>query len=81
MVPEGLSAALLKLKEEYNNPLIYITENGIPDEGELEDNQRMEFLYSYMKSMLKAIKTYGCNVAAYAVWSLIDNFEWSSGYR
>ena len=70
-----------KIKEEFGNPPVYITENGLSDAGELEDNQRILYLYSYMKAMLIAIKEYDCNLKGYTVWSLLDNFEWERGYR
>lgn len=33
-----------------------------------------------MDEMLKAIHEDGCNIIGYAAWSIIDNFEWLSGY-
>jgi hypothetical protein len=33
-----------------------------------------------MSEMLRAIHEDGCNVTAYAVWSLVDNMEWEKGY-
>ena len=71
---------LVNIKEQYNNPVVYITENGLADVGTLEDDQRLIYLSSYMKAMLTAINEHGCNVKAYSVWSLLDNFEWEQGY-
>lgn len=44
VAPEGFRKSLRYLKETFNNPEIIITENGYPDEGKLEDNDRIEFL-------------------------------------
>ena len=38
------------------------------------------FLQKYLCELLKATKEDGCKVIGYSVWSLMDNFEWSSGY-
>lgn len=72
---------LIKVKEEYGYVPVYIMENGIADTGVLKDSQRLVYLYSYMKNMLEAVKEHGCNVKAYTIWSLLDNFEWDLGYR
>ncbi len=37
------------------------------------------YISSYV-SFFPAIKEDGCNVKAYTAWSLLDNFEWASGY-
>lgn len=81
MVPEGIRRMLVKLKKEYGNIPIYITENGYSDDGDLEDPKRVDFYYSYMKEIMKAINKDKCNVQAFTVWSLMDNFEWAKGYR
>ena len=81
-MPKGFGDIIRKIKEEYNNPQIYIMENGISDFGKsLVDHQRLEYLYAYMSEMLKAILEDRCNVRAYTIWSLLDNFEWERGFR
>ena len=79
VVPEGFRAILQKIKTEYGNPPVYITENGCSDSGGLNDSERLIYYHSYIKEMLLAIQA-GCNVKAYTVWSLLDNFEWLQGY-
>lgn len=81
IVPEGLRNVLITIKQRYGNPPIYILENGVSDNGTLNDMQRKEYLYLYMREMLIAMKHDGCDVRAYTIWSLLDNFEWDRGYR
>lgn len=78
-VPQGLHDALVWFKNNYNNPLVIITENGWSDEGETEDNDRIEYLKSHLVAISKSIDE-GCNVIGYTTWSIVDNFEWLRGY-
>ncbi|XP_011297533.1 myrosinase 1 [Fopius arisanus] len=78
---KGFGDLLRFIKETYDNPPVYILENGIATDKSLYDLQREEYLYDHMKEMLLAINRDGCNVKAYTVWSLLDNFEWLQGYK
>lgn len=68
------------IKNEYNNPELYITENGWSDDGESYDVDRINYMRKHLNAILDAIHKDGCNVKAYTVWSIIDNFEWLAGY-
>lgn len=81
VVPWGLRAVLNWVKNQYSNPLVYITENGIADDGSsLNDTVRIEFYRDHCNNVLKAIANDGCRVEGYFAWSLLDNFEWILGY-
>jgi beta-glucosidase len=45
----------------------------------LHDTVRVEFYKNYLTELKKGIDD-GANVVAYFAWSLLDNFEWLSGY-
>lgn len=45
----------------------------------LFDLERIEYFKLYIQSMKRAIDD-GANVSGYFAWSLLDNFEWLSGY-
>lgn len=79
-VPQGLRDLLKWINQEYDSPEIMITENGWSDNGELQDNSRINYLRTHIQEILKAIVCDGVNVTRYTVWSIIDNFEWLSGY-
>lgn len=78
--PWGLRSLLRWVKDRYNNPPLYVTENGVGDRGDLHDQARINYYRSYTNEMLKAIKLDNCNVKGYMAWSLMDNLEWTSGY-
>ncbi|KAI4331940.1 hypothetical protein L6164_016887 [Bauhinia variegata] len=85
--PRGIYELLVYTKRTYNNPLIYITENGmdeindptLPLEKALTDTKRVEFYQQHLYYVNNAIKD-GVNVKGYFAWSLLDTFEWPSGY-
>ncbi|VDM36792.1 unnamed protein product [Toxocara canis] len=80
--PEGFRKILNYIRENYNNVTVIITENGCMDQpGEdLEDETRVSYLFEHLKMLSLAINEDHCNVIGYTLWSLMDNFEWSSGY-
>ncbi|BBH07484.1 beta glucosidase 31, partial [Prunus dulcis] len=85
--PKGLYDLILYTKKMYNDPIMYITENGVdefdnpkvPLQMALKDSNRIYYYYHHLCYLQAAIKE-GANVQGYFAWSLLDNFEWSSGY-
>ncbi|XP_046738862.1 myrosinase 1-like [Diprion similis] len=79
-VPEGFGNLLRKIKVDYNNPLVFVTENGFPDYGELNDIDRINYFRSYLEELIIAVKRDGCRISRYTIWSLLDNWEFHFGY-
>jgi beta-glucosidase len=83
--PQGLTQLLLRLHRDYQLPAIYITENGaafpdqLNDSGEVDDQVRIDYIARHIAAVHEAIEM-GVDVRGYFVWSLLDNFEWASGY-
>ncbi|XP_077214617.1 beta-glucosidase 6-like [Tasmannia lanceolata] len=88
IVPWGMRKAMNYIKNRYGNPMVIVTENGIdevndPDKPLLEalqDQKRIDYHRDYLSNLSAAIKEDGCNVTGYFVWSLLDNWEWTSGF-
>jgi beta-glucosidase len=75
--PEGFLELAKRYRKEYGNPVVYITENGTVG-GELRDANRIEYTRLYLEALRTAIDQ-GADIRGYFHWTLIDNFEWSSG--
>jgi beta-glucosidase len=82
--PPAFYDLLMRLKNEYGSPTLYITENGAafkdsPQNGQVHDPLRVDFLQGYMGEAARAIRD-GVNIKGYFIWSFTDNFEWNLGY-
>ena len=85
VTPESLHDLLLRLKRDYGDIDIYITENGVAfpdvwDGGDVvEDPQRVDFISRHLEALARAIAD-GVSVKGHCVWSLLDNYEWEKGF-
>jgi len=82
--PASLYDLLTRIKEEYTDIPLHITENGaaFPDQledGRIEDLKRIHYLHDHFAAAHQFIQE-GGNLKGYYVWSLMDNYEWSYGY-
>ena len=81
----GLTELLVRVKSDYTELPIYITENGaafddyVDPNGHVLDHDRVSYLEEHISAVHDAIAA-DVNVQGYFVWSLLDNFEWSYGY-
>ena len=83
--PEAFRDELVLISNRYKLP-VYVTENGcghdpetVAADGKLHDPYRIAYLTAYLDAMAQAIKS-GADVRGYFVWSLLDSYEWGSGY-
>ncbi len=82
--PEGLTELLLHLHREWKVPPLFITENGAAFKDQLLgdrvfDAERTDYIARHIAAVGAALRQ-GVPMAGYMVWSLLDNFEWASGY-
>ena len=83
--PEGLSAILVRIRKDYGDIPLYVTENGaafadyVDPNGAVRDPERIDYLKRHFRAAHVAIAQ-GVDLRGYFVWSLYDNFEWADGY-
>ena len=81
----GLVDVLIRLRDQYGNPEIYVTENGacyndhFAADGIVHDDDRTAYLRDHIAAARRAIAD-GVKLKGYFAWSLLDNFEWAEGY-
>ena len=81
---QGLRDLLLQLHKDYRLPPVMITENGMANVDSVEgdrvaDTARINYLRQHLEALAEA-KAAGVDLRGYFAWSLLDNFEWDSGY-
>ena len=85
--PQGLFDTLMYIKNNYGDPLIFVTENGTalaprPTlEEDIDDQPRIKYMREHLRSISRAYQA-GVNVQGYFCWSIMDTYEGNStGYR
>jgi beta-glucosidase len=59
---------------------IYVTENGIADHNNQDDERRVRWIREYLKAVSLALED-GVDVRGFFYWTLMDNFEWDRGFH
>src|SRR5215469_17339735 len=76
--PEGLYRVLKSIyRRTRGNKPLYITENGFRDAA---DTRRPQALLEHLAMVHRAISE-GIPVRGYLHWTLVDDFEWTEGWR
>ena len=81
--PKGLRYVLNQYADRYELPL-FIVENGfgyedVLENGEITDDNRIQFLGDHIREMMKAIEEDGVDVMGYTVWGCIDPVSFTTG--
>ncbi|SFB11059.1 6-phospho-beta-glucosidase [Lentibacillus halodurans] len=85
---KGIYDIMINLKENYGNIPSFISENGMGvqneerfmENGEIQDDYRIEFIREHLKWLHQAIGE-GCNAKGYHLWSFMDNWSWMNAYK
>ncbi len=86
ITPEMLYDFFVRLRKEYTNLPIIITENGsafqdtVASDGSVQDSDRVEYLNDHIEAFAK-IHQDNLGLVGYYAWSFMDNFEWAFGYE
>lgn len=87
--PEAMHDIAMNLKNNYNNILWYISENGMGVEGEdryknedgiIEDDYRIDFIKEHLEHLYRGIEE-GSNCFGYHTWTPIDCWSWLNAYK
>lgn len=85
--PRGIYDLATKISNDYDHPIIEITESGCgyldapydKENGNIPDTRRIQWYRQVLAELARAIAD-GAKVRAYHAWSLLDNFQWGEGY-
>ena len=75
--PRALELGVRSAWDKTGGVPVFVTENGI---ATADDARRIDYTHGALTGLHAAIED-GVTVEGYLHWSLLDNFEWTSGYR
>ncbi len=84
ITPEVLYWSPKFFTQRYQVPFM-VTENGLAGndfvsmDGKVHDPQRIDYMHRYLLNLRRAAEE-GIEILGYNCWTLLDNFEWASGY-
>jgi beta-glucosidase len=84
--PDGLANILKRIHREYAPKALVVTESGaafddhLDGNDDIHDQQRIDYLRAHIQTVAQVIRE-GVPIKGYVVWSFLDNYEWSEGYR
>jgi len=79
IVPAAFTDLLVRIRDDYGEIPILITENGAVFSEPFHDAQRIDFVHDHLAAVHDALEQ-GVPVVGYCHWSFLDNFEWALGY-
>jgi beta-glucosidase len=79
ITPAALTDLLVRLRADYGDVAILITENGAVYAEPVHDGRRIAFVHDHLAAVHDAIAR-GVDVRGYCHWSFLDNFEWALGF-
>jgi beta-glucosidase len=79
ITPKAFTDLLVRLRDDYGDVPIVVTENGAVYNDAVHDERRVEFIRDHLAAVHDAIEQ-GVPVVGYCYWSFMDNFEWALGY-
>jgi beta-glucosidase len=85
MNPQALYWTPKLVSQVWGVKTIYITENGcssddiLRPDGRVLDSDRVMYLRNYLSQMQRGVAE-GVPIHGYFLWSLLDNYEWASGF-
>ncbi|VDI50812.1 lactase-phlorizin hydrolase, partial [Mytilus galloprovincialis] len=81
VTPFAMRKTLNWIKQKYGDVPVYVTETGRSDhDGRLHDQHRISYFEKYINEVLKAIRLDNCNVKGFFAHTLMDGFEFDSGF-
>ena len=79
IVPAAFTDLLVRIRDDYGEIPILITENGAVFSEPFHDTQRIAFVHDHLEAVHDAMERQ-VPVIGYCHWSFLDNFEWALGY-